>query len=180
MPNWCAGKLKVRGNIKDILNFLNNGIELLSYDSDFETIKNFQKYFYNAEMEYIEVKRNLDSIKSSYWIYVKGTERNFIELTDTSFEGKEIIEVYDTINSKEKTDNNEKIIVLQYKAAWDIKAEKLAQISNNYQVDFKIYAFERGREFNRDIEINRGKIIKNEEIQFGDYQWECINPNLGG
>ncbi|MBB5146203.1 hypothetical protein HNQ35_001404 [Cerasibacillus quisquiliarum] len=35
-------------------------------------------------------------------------------------------------------------------------------------------------EFNQDIEINKGEIIKDEEIKFDDYEWECIYPNLGG
>ena len=32
-------------------------------------------------------------------------------------------------------------------------------------------------EFNQDVEIYKGEIIKNVEIEFDDYMWECINPN---
>ena len=46
--------------------------------------------------------------------------------------------------------------------------------------DIKIYAFEAGMEFNQDIEIIKGKIIKDKEIKFENYQWECIEPNIGG
>lgn len=49
-----------------------------------------------------------------------------------------------------------------------------------YDIDIKIYAFEAGMEFNQDIEIIKGKIIKDDEIKFENYQWECIEPNLGG
>lgn len=34
MPNWCKGVLKVRGKKKDLLNFLNNGIERWGYPRD--------------------------------------------------------------------------------------------------------------------------------------------------
>lgn len=26
----------------------------------------------------------------------------------------------------------------------------------------------------------RGKILKDEELHFEDYQWDCICPNMGG
>lgn len=35
-------------------------------------------------------------------------------------------------------------------------------------------------EFNQDVEIYKGEIIKNVEIEFDDYMWEFINPNMGG
>ncbi len=35
-------------------------------------------------------------------------------------------------------------------------------------------------EFNQDVEIYKGEIIKNVEIEFDDYMWECITPNMGG
>lgn len=33
MPNWCEGVLKVRGKKKDLIKFLNYGIERLNYKS---------------------------------------------------------------------------------------------------------------------------------------------------
>lgn len=44
----------------------------------------------------------------------------------------------------------------------------------------KIHGFERGMEFNQVIEIVDGKILKDEELYFKDYQWDCICPNIGG
>lgn len=35
-------------------------------------------------------------------------------------------------------------------------------------------------EFNQIIEIIDEKIIKDEELHFEDYQWECICPDMGG
>lgn len=44
----------------------------------------------------------------------------------------------------------------------------------------KIYGFEKGMQFNRNVEIINGEILKDEEINFDDYKWECICPNIGG
>ena len=35
-------------------------------------------------------------------------------------------------------------------------------------------------EFNIDFEVHKGKVIKNNEIKFDDYVWECTNPEIGG
>lgn len=67
-----------------------------------------------------------------------------------------------------------------FKSAWDINTDHLRIISRLYDIDFKIYAFEGGMQFNKDIEIIKGKIIKDEEIRFNNYIWECIDPELGG
>lgn len=64
--------------------------------------------------------------------------------------------------------------------AWGISAEELQKTCIKYQVDMKIHGFERGMEFNQIIEIVDGEIVMDEEIHFGDYEWECICPTLGG
>ena len=98
----------------------------------------------------------------------KGTRRNFIDPVENE------IYVYDE-------DEGKQIICLKnFEAAWGIDAEALRVISKRYDIDFKIYAFEAGMEFNQDIEIMKGKIIKDEEIKFEDYVWECIEPYVGG
>ena len=68
----------------------------------------------------------------------------------------------------------------EMKAAWDIEAKPLAELSKEYNIDMKIYAYERGMEFNRDIEIIAGEIIRDNVIEFDDYLWECDCPTLGG
>ena len=150
MPNWCEGTLKVRGEKEDIVRFLKEGIEPIGYLNDTEPVV-------IDEEEYCIV---LKTKKGGF--YIKGTHRSFIEQCE--------IEYY--------YDNG--ILALEFKQAWGIDAVVLANISKEFNVDFKIYAYERGMEFNQDIEIHKGDIIKNQEIQFSDYAWECTNPNIGG
>lgn len=161
MPNWVRGSLKVRGKEENIINFLKNGTSLLEGFWEPKEI--------NPEIEindYGEI--NIKNINEKIdCLYIKETTRHFIDPID------EEIFMYD--------DTEEKIIILEnFKSAWDINTNQLQKISQKYNVDFKIYGFERGMEFNRDIEIIKGKITKDKNVKFDNYQWECINPNLGG
>lgn len=159
MPNWCEGKLKIRGKKENILDFFKNGISLIDYKEG-ESIEIVPDIEMNDEL----FIKNLGKIST---IYIKETRRHFLK-PDFAY--------IDTYNIGKK----ESIIVMHFKAAWGIATESLAEISKKYNIDFKIYAFEMGSEFNQDIEIVKGNIIKNEEITFDDYVWECIDPTMGG
>ena len=70
--------------------------------------------------------------------------------------------------------------ILDAKFAWAADAEELLASCKKYSVNMKLYAFEKGSEFNQDILIVGGEILKNDRIAFEDYNWECICPTLGG
>ena len=72
------------------------------------------------------------------------------------------------------------ILVLKFKAAWQVYIDPFVKMSKDYNVDIKIYGFEKGSEFNQDIVIINGEVIKNDIITFNDYAWECPFPDLGG
>ncbi|MDX1769930.1 MAG: hypothetical protein R3328_00245 [Planococcaceae bacterium] len=156
MPNWCEGILKVRGTKEEVKSFLLGALQPIP-DGIFEPVP------VEKEVSEDEWELNL-SAKNGF--HVKGSRRNFIENS---------IEFYFD------TEGEIKVCAIDgYKAAWDIDVEALVNNSKEYNVDLKIYAFERGQEFNRDIEIHKGSIIKNNEITFDNYDWECINPSMGG
>lgn len=164
MPNWCKGNLKIRGKKENIIKFLEEGTSLLD---GFWEPKEIKPKIEINDCDEIEIK-NLDETKGINYLYIKGTRRNFINPVENE------IYVHDE-------DEEEQIICLEnFKAAWGIDAAALRMISNRYNIDIKIYAFEAGMEFNQDIEIIKGEIIKDEEITFKDYVWECIEPNIGG
>lgn len=77
-------------------------------------------------------------------------------------------------------EDEQSTICLKAKFAWQIRADQLLELCKKYKVDMSIYGFERGGEFNQDIEIVGGEIIKDKFINFDDYKWECINPIVGG
>ena len=76
--------------------------------------------------------------------------------------------------------NGKNTLTLQFKAAWRVYIDPFVKMSKDYDVDIKIYGFEKGSEFNQDIVIVNGEVIKNDIITFNDYQWECPFPDLGG
>lgn len=164
MPNWCKGNLKIRGKKENIIKFLTEGTSLLD---GFWEPKEIKPEIEVNDCDEIEIK-NIDKVKGVDCLYIKGTRRHFIDPIEN--------EIYIHI-----TDEKEAVICLEnFKAAWRIDTEALRVISKRYSIDFKIYAFESGMEFNQDIEIIKGKIVKDEEIKFKDYVWECIEPNIGG
>lgn len=150
MPNWCEGTLKVRGSKDDIINFLKNGIKSVGFLGDTEEPEIEESEYY------LRVKTSKDNF------YLNGTRRGFIEENEIWFEYER------------------EILALEYQQAWGIQANELAAISRQYNIDFKIYAYERGMEFNQDIEIHKGEIVKDEEVKFENYMWDCTNPNIGG
>lgn len=64
--------------------------------------------------------------------------------------------------------------------AWSAIPENYQEISSKFDVDIKIFTFECGMEFTQEIEISKGKIIKNICYKYDDYQWEVPFSNLGG
>ncbi|MEH7249215.1 hypothetical protein V7114_20860 [Neobacillus niacini] len=160
MPNWCEGSLKVRGEKENIKKFLLGA---------FTPIQPAILQILRPDLKAPELKVTEDewsiTLESSGkdGFYVRGTRRNFIENNSIEWEFEKQV-----------------LIIENYKAAWGIDSEPLAKLSKEYDIDLKIYGFERGMEFNQDIEIHKGQIIKDNEIKFDDYEWECINPTLGG
>ena len=156
MPNWCKGSLKVRGKISDLKEFVQQGLEPVSYMGDA-----LEPLVFTTEDETsIFVREN----KVSLWM--KGTHRHFCE--------PNYIEVY--------ADDQETpvIMILPMKAAWSIDAEPLQELCKKFHVDMKIQGFERGMEFSQVIEIVDGEIVQDEELHYNDWNWDCPCPEMGG
>ena len=109
----------------------------------------------------MDIKNGIDTL------YIKGTRRHFLK-PDYTF--------ISWFNQHQA----EQIIIIPLRAPWGIDTDALREISKRYNIDFKIYAFEGGMEFNQDIEIVKGKVNIDDEVRFEDYYWECIEPQLGG
>lgn len=77
-------------------------------------------------------------------------------------------------------DNTVVSIALDSKFAGLIKARELLSICQKYDIDMRIYGFERGTQVNQDIEIINNEITKNELTKYDDHIWDCILPELGG
>lgn len=152
MPNWCEGVLKVRGKEENLKRFITEGLTPVS--------------FLGMVTGKLEINEH-GCVKSELSCHIKNTHRGFVENLDVCIEDIE-------------DDDGNYIVQLEAKFAWGIYAEELLKTCQEFEVDMKIYAFERGMEFERDIEIVNGAIVKNGEITYGNYSWESINPLMGG
>ena len=167
MPNWCEGSLKVRGTKDAVKKFMMEALEPLQNElaifvaesKGVEPPKpNQVNIICDDEWEF--------SISANEGFYIKGTQRNFIKGEARLYHDGEIAD---------------RILVTEnFSAAWGIESAPYVELSKKYNVDFRIYGFEKGMEFNQDIEIIHGEIVKDKVIQFDNYKWDCIFPNLGG
>ena len=151
MPNWSEGCLKVRGKAVNVKKFILEGLTPVD--------------FFGTKLPKLELS-DIEDVESDKDCRIEGITRGFVEnlLVDFSF-----VEDEETFTA-----------VLDTKFAWAADAEELLALCQKYGVDMKLYAFERGGEFNQDILIVGGLIFRDNRIEFEDYNWECICPTLGG
>lgn len=134
-----------------------------------ENIKLALKYMFKA-VGNVTIKEDTDGelitfTSSDSYFYINGTKRAFID--SKSFEIH--------------LDDDFLIIELNnFMQAWHAIPEDYIEISEKFNVDIKIFTFEQGLEFTQEIEISKGKILKNTVLKYGNYRWEVAFSNLGG
>lgn len=163
MPNWCIGNLKIRGTVANIMRFLNCGI----YGYQFRLIDN---------RKILVTKKKVDpyviDLTEGFQFYVQyGNILN----TEIYIEPENIFT--EILESKE---DKQVIVLMKLKCSWRFPTSNFRNLSEDYQIDFAFYGFEKGDCFNQDVEIIKGLVIKDNLITSKDYYWECISPTLGG
>lgn len=151
MPNWCKGCLKVRGTTANVKKFILEGLKPVD--------------LLGNELLKLELS-DIGEVESKSACWIEGTTRGFVENLYEDFSFVEDDEIFTAI--------------LDAKFAWAVDAVELLALCKKYDVDMKLYAFERGGEFNQDILIAGKEILKDNRITFEDYIWECICPTVGG
>lgn len=150
MPNWCKGCLKVRGKAANVKKFILEGLKPVD--------------FFGTELPKLELS-DIGDVEYDKDCWIEGTTRGFVKnlYEDFSFVGDD--EIYTAM--------------FEAKFAWSADAEELLASCKKYSVNMKLYAFEKGSEFNQDILIVGGEILNDKRITFRDYNWECICPTVG-
>jgi hypothetical protein len=164
MPNWCEGCLKIRGTTPGLRNFLVNAVKPVNFLGDDQPA---HRVILNSDGTELEVRTPdgyLDLSKITLWL--KGTRRHFIE--------PKYIDAY------ADDDKTPVVIHVPFKAAWAIDAESLKVISKEYHVDLRVLGVESGMQFCQEIEIVNGEILKNETIEYENWDWDCPFPTMGG
>ena len=161
MPNWCSGWMKIRGRKQDILDFFKNEVAIFTYEKVFNRTTS-EAVFENDEYKFAY---SLKKLKNQEW-YLRNSYRFFFEDKEIYFEDDEQEIFY---------------LNLEIKQAWCIDVnELLISHSKKYNLDFNIYASECGMEFEQYITIIDGKVIRDDVIEYDDFEFEAINPSLGG
>jgi hypothetical protein len=134
-----------------------------------ENIKLALKYMFKA-VGNVTIKEDTDGelitfTSSDSYFYINGTKRAFID--SKSFEIH--------------LDDDFLIIELNnFMQAWHAIPEDYIEISEKFNVDIKIFTFEMGMQFTQEIEISKGKILKDIVRKYDNYGWEVAFSNLGG
>lgn len=151
MPNWSKGCLKVRGTTANVKKFILEGLNPVDMRGN--------------ELPKLRLSEDED-VESDKDCWIKGTTRGFVENLYVDFSFVEDEETFTAL--------------LDAKFAYGAYAEELLTLCRMYSIDMKLYAFEKGMEFNQDILIVDGRILNDLTIKFENYNWECICPTLGG
>lgn len=158
MPNWADGHIKVRGKTEDIKKFLKEGLSavpILTIHGETE-----------RKTEYREDKYDVTMISETTF-YMNDSHRHFINNDCLEF----FLDSYEEYGEIEIRD---------FRAAWAPNEKYFSKISQLYNLKMKIYTWESGMQFNQLIEVDKGKIIKNEREQFDDYFWDSTYGDMGG
>lgn len=166
MPNWCEGYLKIRGKKKDVIAFLENEILKVYRTKIFEQAKCENIKMEHDGINYVYELEEKDGVYQ--WLYLKNSKRCFIK--------QDRIEIY----LYSDTNKAPTYLTLKIKQAWAIDEELFEKLSKKYNLDFNIFASESGMEFEQYITIIDGEITRNETKEYDDFNFEAINPELGG
>lgn len=150
MPNWCEGTLKVRGSLGNVRRFMEEGIDWMPSKLAVEDDEDGLSF----------------SMSGTGERWIKGTNRHFIMCGEDECDYMYFYEGH--------------TLFLHLKAAWYVSAEDLKTVCQEYGVDMKVEAYERGMQFGQLVEIINGEITRNEDIEYDDYEWDCPCPTLGG
>lgn len=171
MPNWCEGNIRFRGDIDDIVRFFKEGIIAYKYSDEMKNVKcdTEVKVVKSDYDDYIE-EIHITTDDSRSWFHIDNTHRNFIGDDNT-------IDIWDVYKNN---DGSYIVILDEFKAAWSIELEPYVEISKKYNIDIHIFGWEKGMEFDQEIEIVKGVPVKNDVHDGKNWAWETAMPYFGG
>ena len=155
MPNWMEGTLKIRGTSENIVRFFTEGLGQPS--GKYENAQMSELVHDCSSAPYYEF-----AFENDPW--VKDTHRAFL-----------------SGECEWEDDPDEPFTVLvDVRQAWKFKPDEWRDIAQKYNLNFRLYGFERGGQFCQEIEIRNGVITLYKIIRYEDWGWECPMPKMGG
>lgn len=147
MANICEGVLKIRGKWENIKKFLLNEIvEIQTYDLPYSDKGTERSPKIKDENGVFSISTNMEY----NILYFKNSQREWFGKCGGS----------PKIEYCHEDENKYCTVYVDYYSAWQVPEETLLRNSQKYSIDFRIYAFERGMQFNQELIIVDGKVIK--------------------
>lgn len=173
MPNWCAGNIRFRGKKEDIVKLLENEVEYCIVGKVGDVIAHPVVVGTDKWGLTIYPPKDVNLDKFGCY-YIKGTRRAFLDSKSDS--------IYAICFRELEPDDAEPwlLIIDEFKQAWDVCAEEFKEMSAKYNVDIRIFAWEQGMQFEREIEIQKGEILVDRTMKYDDWDWDCPLPWMGG
>jgi len=167
MPNWCEGELRVRGPLQNLLNFFQYGLCLTDHTHCTKPFKLFPvridtSCFGPDDEIYI-------TIRDTCW--VKGSSRAFVDNDE--------ITIYKHKIDPETEQDIYYATIPTIRQAWSFEADTYLELARTFGVDIKIWGAMCYQEFEQEIVIEKGELIRNEEHDYDDWVWESRFPTNG-
>lgn len=151
MPNWIEGTMKVRGNPKNIVNFLDNAIESACRTQEV----------------------CIDDIEFSFqdFAHIKGSRRAFVRGCCSVY-----INPLSTAIQTVCLPIRQAWSFTPYEGS----ESRWLNLAKEYSVDIRLQGFECGMQFYQDFAVCNGEIFIDEVRKYDDWDWDCPMPMMGG
>lgn len=179
MSNWIEGTFRVRGSLKNVKQFIDEGLGTVSSKQPPIKIEYDSLLEKSPKVIYAEVISGWDE---DFGVYIKDSRRQFICVNGDS-----------NINIC-RVDYTEDmyLFAVRYKGAWQIDRETMQYICKKYHLDVKVNGYENGGQFEEIYELRYLHLDSSntddffvvadtsKEYKGTNWEWDCLMPNLGG
>lgn len=179
MPNWCAGTLRIRGAKENVMKFLDEGFVIYNQcaPSNLGSVSFVCKMMDRVNKKLFDgdsFSINVDLHDDGEYVYVSDTKRAFTEWDPiVGLYRNEIVTLFNEYRDT-------MMVILPIKQAWGFVTDNWVELSKKYNIDLHLFGWEQGMQFEQEIEIHNGAIVKDIERKYKDWFWECPNPFVGG
>lgn len=100
------------------------------------------------------------------------TNVNYIKNTSRAFVDEQYFYIIEAGDST--------IVSIKMRQCWDFAAAEFVEIAKKFNLDVRLFGWERGMRFSREVLIVDNNVIKDRTYKYSDWDWEVPFSDLGG